>query len=175
MPILLCMMTSIYKAGQAKLELEIYSIEGNYYLPALELLFLRRRSSSQHKWWRYRIDTKWGVWFGWCMWAPHDDNLQFEVPSSVFSFQSKVMSEVSISLISEELVCWEKGKSPDSISIMKFSFWNFDHSVILGNGFCCLQVPSSLAKLLLFLFSSTFFTSYGNNYRIQYSITWWSD
>jgi hypothetical protein len=29
MPILLCMMTSIYKAGQAKLELEIYSIEGN--------------------------------------------------------------------------------------------------------------------------------------------------
>jgi hypothetical protein len=48
-PILLCMMTSIYKAEQAKLELEIYSIEGNYYLPALELLFLRRRSSSQHK------------------------------------------------------------------------------------------------------------------------------
>jgi hypothetical protein len=29
MPILLCMMTSIYKAGQAKLELEIYSIEGS--------------------------------------------------------------------------------------------------------------------------------------------------
>jgi hypothetical protein len=50
--------------------------------------------------------------------------MQFEGPSSIVSFQSKVMSEGSISLILEEIVCWEKGKSPDIISIMKFSFWN---------------------------------------------------